>query len=432
MLDVQFIRDNPKLVKEKSKQKNIDIDVDKLLKIDGLRRSSLQKAEDLRQKRNELTAQNKGKKPSDEIIKKGKKLREEIEEIEKNLQKTESSYSELLKSVPNMPLDDVPVGKSEDENKVMATVGEKPDFDFKPKTHIEIGITKNWIDKERAAKVAGSRFVYLKGDLVKLEFALMQYGIDRLSDESFIKSVVENNKLKVSTKPFTPVLPPLVAKTEIYEATARLDKEETTYKLADDDLWLNASAEHTLVPMHSGETFPEASLPARYVGYTTAFRREAGSYGKDIEGIIRLHQFNKLEMESFTSKEGGLNEHIFLVMIQRKLMEELEIPYQLIQKCTADIGGPNASGWDINSWMAGQEKYLETHTADYMTDYQSRRLKTKYRLKEGDKAELVHTNDATVFSERPLIAIIENNQTRDGDVKIPKVLQKYMGGREII
>lgn len=430
MLDIQFIRENANLVEEKAAQKNIKVDVDKLLEFDESRRESLQRIEKLRAERNELTAASKGQKPSEEQIKKGKKLREDIEKLEAELKKTEISYDELLKTIPNMPLDEVPIGKSEDENQVMATIGEKPAFDFKPKTHVEIGLAKDWIDKERAAKVTGSRFVYIKGDLARLEFALMQFGIDKLTDEDFISKVIEENKLKVSTRPFVFVLPPAMAKTEVYEATARLDKEETTYKLADDDVWLNASAEHTLVPMHMNETFKAEHLPLRYVGYTTAFRREAGSYGKDIEGIIRLHQFNKLEMESFTTAEHGVDEHILLTMLQRKLMEELELPYQLIQKCTADIGGPNASGWDINCWMAGQGRYVETHTADYMTDYQARRLKTKYKTE--DKTDFVHTNDATVFSERPLIAIIENNQTKDGNVEVPRVLQPYIGGKKII
>ncbi len=431
MLDIQFIRDNPELVAEKSAQKNIKLDINELLKLDERRRELLKKIEELRAERNELTAQSKGKKPSEAQIKKGKNLREEIDGIETTLKETEASYNRLLSSVPNMPLDDVPVGKSEADNKVMATVGDKPEFKFEPKSHVEIGLAKGWIDKEGAAKVAGSRFVYLKGDLVRLELALMQFGFDRLTDENFIGTVIKANKLKASAKPFIPVLPPALAKTEVYEATGRLDKEETTYKLADDELWLNASAEHTLVPMHMGQVLNSDELPLRYLGYTTAFRREAGSYGKDTEGIIRLHQFNKLEMESFTAPENGLDEHILLVMLQRKLLEELKIPYQLIQKCTADIGGPNASGWDINCWMPGQKKYLETHTADYMTDYQARRLKTRYKLDSG-KAELVHTNDATVFSERPLIAIIENFQTQDGDVEIPEVLQKYMGGKKKI
>lgn len=431
MLDIQFIRENPKLVKEKAGQKGYDADIQQLLGFDKERRELMSRVEDLRRQRNELTAKTKGKKPSDKQIKAGRELKDKLADLEHRLGSIEKEFTALLKEVPNMPLQDVPVGKTENENKVMATVGDRPEFGFKPKTHVQIGETKDWIDKERAAKVAGSRFAYIKGDLARLEFALIQFGIDRLTDEGFIKSVVKANNLKAGSKPFSFVLPPAVARTEAYEATARLDKEETTYKLADDDLWLNASAEHTLVPMHMGETFAAKQLPLRYLGYTTAFRREAGSYGKDIEGIIRLHQFNKLEMESFTSAEEGLDEHILLTMLQRKLMEELEVPYQLIQKCTADIGGPNASGWDINCWMAGQERYLETHTSDYMTDYQARRLKTKYKNSDG-KVGFVHTNDATAFAERPLIAIIENNQTAAGDVKIPKVLRPYMGGRKTI
>ncbi len=431
MLDIQFIRENPELVKEKSAQKNAKVDIDELIKQDETRRALLQDIEKLRAERNELNSNNKGQKPDEATIEKGKRLREKIEKIESDLRDAEESYNQLLLSVPNMPLDDVPVGKSEEENKIMATVGEKPEFGFQPKTHAEIGLSKSWIGKERAAKVAGSRFVYIKGDLAKLEFALIQFGIDKLTDEGFIKQVIEESNLKISSKPFTFVLPPAMARTEVYEATARLDKEETTYKLADDDVWLNASAEHTLVPMHMGETLSMDNLPARYLGYTTAFRREAGSYGKDIEGIIRLHQFNKLEMESFTTAEDGLSEHILLTMLQRKLMEELKIPYQLIQKCTADIGGPNASGWDIDCWMAGQNRYVETHTSDYMTDYQARRLKTRYKSEAGN-TKFIHTNDATAFSERPLIAIIENYQTKDGDVVVPEMLRPYMGGKKII
>ena len=326
-----------------------------------------------------------------------------------------------------MPLEEVPVGSSEDQNISIEKVGDLRQYDFQPKSHIEIGESKGWIDKKRAAKVAGARFVYLKGDLVRMEMALMQFGVKRLTDSEFINKVIIKYQLNVDNRPFVPVYPPAVTKTEIYEATARLDKEETTYKLAEDDLWLNASAEHTLVPMHQGEVFDVDDLPARYVGFTTAFRREAGSYGKDTEGIIRLHQFNKLEMESFTTKESGYEEHKLMIGLQRELMEELEIPYELIQKCTADIGGPNASGWDINAWMAGQGTYRETHRADYMTDYQARRLKTRYRDKN-KKINFVHTNDATAFSQRPLIAIIENNQTPEGDVIIPHVLREYMGG----
>jgi seryl-tRNA synthetase len=190
-------------------------------------------------------------------------------------------------------------------------------------------------------------------------------------------------------------------------------------------LWLQGSAEHVLGTMHMNEILEEKELPVRYVGYATSFRKEAGTYGKDMEGIIRMHQFDKLEMESLTTKEDSLAEHHFMVAIQEYLMTQLGLPYEVVLKCTFDIGKPNARGVDINVWFPGQNKYRETHTADYMTDYQTRRLDT--RVRRNGILELLHTNDATVFSQRPLIAILENYQQKDGSVKVPKVLQKYTG-----
>lgn len=429
MLDIQFIRDNPELVAEKSRQKGYDVDVRHLLEIDTERRTRLTQVEELRARRNTLADSFKLGKPSPEHIEQGKQLKEEIAALEQELGPLEEEYETLLKAVPNIPLDMVPVGSTEDENVVVREVGDKPQFDFKPKNHWEIAEAKGWIDKDRATKIAGARFVYLKGDLVRLEFALWQYGMDVLGDEKVLQKIIDQAGLEgVSAKPFTPVLPPAVAKTEVFQATGRLNKEEQTYKLEDEDLWLNASAEHTLSPMYMNEIVPETELPIRLVGYTTAFRREAGTYGKDTEGIFRLHQFNKLEMESFTTAETSLNEHLFMVAIQEYLMAQLGLPYQVLEKCTADIGLPNAKGVDINTWLPGQGKYRETHTADYITDYQARPMKTRVR-RGGGSVELVHTNDATVFSERPLIAIVENCQTAKGDVIIPEVLRPYMGGR---
>ncbi len=431
MLDIQFIRDNPDLVREKSLQKGYKIDVKKLLSVDEHYRQLKQQADELRAKRNEHTASIKGAKPSEAQIKAGKAIKEELARLEEKLGKAETEQADLLKSVPNMPLDEVPVGDHEDKNVVTKTVGTKLNFDFKPQTHGAIGEAKGWIDKERAAKVAGARFAYLKGDLARLEFALWQYGIDTLTNEDVLKKIIKDHKLKVSSKPFEFVLPPAVAKTKVFEATGRLNKEEQTYKLDDDDLWLNASAEHTLAPMFLNETIDEAEFPIRYVGYTTAFRREAGTYGKDTDGIFRLHQFNKLEMESFNTPENSYQEHLFLIAIQEYLMQELKLPYQVLEKCTADIGFPNAKGVDINTWLPGQGNYRETHTADYITDFQTRSMKTKVKRQDGS-TEFAHTNDATAFSERPLAAIIENYQTKDGNVRIPKVLQPYMGNKEML
>jgi seryl-tRNA synthetase len=221
-------------------------------------------------------------------------------------------------------------------------------------------------------------------------------------------------------------------RTELYDAMDRLEPRDDRYKIEDEDLWLQGSAEHVLGSMHADEIFNEADLPVRYLGYATSFRREAGTYGKDMEGMFRMHQFDKLEMESLTIGDQGLDEHLFLVAIQEKLMSLLGIPYHVLMKCTADIGKPNARGIDIEAWLPSQQKYRETHTADYMTDYQARRLKTRVRRGSGE-VELVHTNDATALAlSRGPIAIIENYQTANGDVRVPDVLQPYLGGRKTL
>ena len=432
MLDIKFIRENAARVQEASEQKGYkDVDIARLLKVDEQRRELLGKIEVLREERNQLSSSAKQHRPDEAQVERGRALKAEIAGLEDRLRTVEDEFLPLLKSVPNMPLSYVPVGSSEDENVVEKTVGQPPKFDFQPKNHWEIAQARDWIDKERAAKVAGARFAYVKGDLARLHFALLSYGIDVVTDEAKIKQIATQAGLGVPTKAFTLVMPPAVAKTEVYDATGRLDKEEQTYKLADDDLWLNASAEHVMAPMYLGEILDEAQLPIRLAGYTTAFRREAGSYGKDMEGILRMHQFDKLEMESFTTAEAGLNEHKLMIAIQEYLMSSLGVPYRVLQKCTADIGGPNAAGVDIDCWLPGQGKYRETHTADYITDYQARRMQTRVR-RDGGGVELAHNNDATALSQRPLIAIIENFQQADGTVVVPEVLRPYLGGREIL
>jgi seryl-tRNA synthetase len=431
MLDIQFIRENADLVAEKSKQKGYAVDVQQLLGFDGERRELLQQVEDLRRQRNELAGQTKGQKPSADQVKAGKDLKDKLGKLEHQLAAIELEFTDLLKQVPNMPTDDVPVGASEDENLVAEEVGDKPKFDFEPKNHWELAEAKGWIDKERAAKVTGARFAYLKGDLVKLHFALMSYGLSVLTDEQKLKEIAAKAGVKVSTKPFTPVLPPLMIRTEIYDAMDRLEPRDDRYQIAGEDLWLQGSAEHVIGSMHADEIIAEKELPLRYVGYATSFRKEAGSYGKDLEGIIRMHQFEKLEMESLTTAETSLDEHYFMVAIQEYLMQSLGLPYRVMQKCTGDIGKPNARGIDLDVWLPGQDMYRETHTADYMTDYQARRLKSRVKRADG-ATELVHTNDATAFSQRPLIAIIENFQTKEGNVKVPEVLRPYTGGRSEI
>jgi seryl-tRNA synthetase len=433
MLDINYIRANRQKVEDAIHNKAYEIDLDEILKLDDERKSLSQKIDTLRQERNSISAKMKNGKPDKALIDRGKELKKELSDLESRLADIEPEYLAKLKTVPNVPEDDVPVGLSEDDNQVAEVIGEPTKFSFEPKNHYEIGQARGWIDKERAAKVTGARFAYIKGDMVKLQMAIVNFVMNSLSDEGVIKEIIKKNKLDgLSTKPFTLVLPPLMLRTEMYDAMDRLEPREDRYKIDGEELWLQGSAEHVLGSMHANEIFQETELPARYLGYATSFRQEAGTYGKDMEGIIRMHQFDKLEMESFSTKETSRKEHELFVAIQRWLIEQLRLPYRVIRKCTFDIGKPDARGIDMEVWLPGQNKYRETHTADYMTDYQSRRLNTRVRRENGE-VELVHTNDATAFAlGRIMIAVIENYQNEDMTIRIPEVLRKYMDGKETI
>ncbi len=430
MLDINFIRENQEKVQQNASNKGVEVSIAELIKLDDKRRELQTKIDALRQTRNEIADKIKqAGRPDQALIEQGKALKEELASVEAEFNQNYQAYLALLKRVPNMALDSVPIGLTEDENVLDYQVGEKPEFDFEPKNHYEIAKERDWIDKERASNVAGARFAYLKGDLVKLQFAIINFVMDTLTDETVIAQIVKDKNLQISAKAFTPILPPYMIKTEPYDAMDRLEPRDDRYKIEGEDLWLQGSAEHVLGSMHAGEIFDEADLPVRYLGYATSFRKEAGTYGKDMEGILRMHQFDKLEMETFTTAEKSHDEHLLLVGIQEYMLRALELPFQVIKKCTFDIGKPNAAGVDMEVWLPGQGKYRETHTADYMTDYQARRLQTRVR-RVGGELELVHTNDATAFAiGRLLIAIIENGQTADGKVRIPKVLQSYLGGK---
>ncbi len=428
MLDIKFIRENKESVAQKSKEKGSKVDIDAVLALDEERRQIVTEFDKLQEERNRLAKEmGQGGKPSPEVLAKGKELKQTVAEVEKKLQDVEARFSTLLKQVPNMPTEDTPVGASEDDNKLEYVWGEKPVFDFPVKNHAEIATARGWIDKERAGKVTGARFAYLKGDIVRLQFALIQFIFDTLGSEDKIKEIAAQfNVGDVSTKPFTPILPPLLLKTDMYDAMDRLEPRDDRYKIEGEDLWLQGSAEHVLGSMHRGETFAETELPVRYIGYATSFRKEAGTYGKDMEGIIRMHQFDKLEMESFSAPEAALKEHFLFVAIQEYLLRALELPYRKLLKCTYDIGKPNARGVDMEVWLPGQEKYRETHTADYMTDYQARRLDTRFKSATG-KTGLIHTNDATALAlGRGMVAIMENYQTTDAHVRVPSVLVPYL------
>jgi len=417
MLDIKFIRQNPKLVSEKSKQKGYSVDIDKLLKVDQQRRELIEEVDHLRSERK------KAAEARDE--KRGQQLKKELKEKENKLEKLTEEFYFLIREIPNLPTDDVPVGKDETGNKPIRKWKIPKKFDFKVKDYQELGESLDIVDTKTASEVSGSRFGYIKGSLVIVQFALIQYALELLTNKSQLAKISEYNP-----KPFVPVIPPVMIKPTVFDQMARLEPKEERYYLDKDNLYLIGSAEHTLGPMHMNQTLNEKDLPIRYVGYSTSFRREAGSYGKDTRGIFRVHQFDKLEIESFTIPEDSKKEQDFIVEVQEYLMQALEIPYQVVMICTGDMGVPDARQIDIEAWFPAQNKYRETHTADLMTDYQSRRLNTKVKRKDGG-TEFVHMNDATVFAGRTLLAIMENYQQKDGSILVPKALQKYTGFTKI-
>jgi len=423
MLDIQFIRDNPEKVKKGASAKQLDPKlVDEVLSLDKKYRELLAEIEELRAKRNQAA---KAKK-----VEEGKKIKLQLQKLEPELKKAESEFKEALYQIPNIVASDVPTGKDESENKVLRKWGKPKKFDFKPKDHMELGEALDIIDTETSSKVSGTRFNYLKGDAVKLQFALIQFAFEALTDQKIVKVIAKSVK-NPSGVPFVPIIPPVIAKSEVMKRMDRFDPIEDRYYLEKDNALLVGSAEHTLGPMHMDEVLAEKDLPIRYLGYSTSFRREAGTYGKDTRGILRVHQFDKVEMESFTAPEHGDKEQELMVAIQEYLMQKLEIPYQVVVMCSGDMGKPDYRQIDIECWMPGQGKYRETHTSDYMTDYQARGLNTKVSIK--GKTEFVHMNDATVFAiGRTIIAILENCQQKDGSIVIPKVLQKWVGKDKII
>ena len=423
MLDIQFVRDNQVAFKKAIKDKDCPVDLDRLLELDQERRRLISAIDQARAKRKQLSKEAQGS------LEPVKRLKTTIAKLEKQLKEVLAEFFELLYLVPNLPSEDTPIGQSDDDNQILKTVGQIPKFNFRPKPHWEM---PQFIDEARAVRISGQRFAFLKGDFVWLQMAAWRFCYDVLTSQEILGQIIEANQLKVSDKPFLPILPPTMMRTESYLKTGRLQKGGDTFKLADDDLWLTGSAEHTLCAYYQSETLAEADLPVRLLGSNTAYRREVGSAGKDTRGIIRQHQFDKLEMESFSSLESGFQEHKFMIAIQEYLMTELEQPFQTVLKCTGDMGRPNIRGVDIETWMAGQGVYRETHSADYLGDYQSRGLATFYQPTTGGQKELVCTNDATAFCQRPLAAILENNQLADGRVKIPAVLRPYLNNREYL
>jgi seryl-tRNA synthetase len=420
MLDIKFIKENRDIVEMAIKNKRSKpVDMDALLSAYEERKILKSQLDELGQKKN-IAAQNRA-------IEEGVAIKKETTLVEAKLVDVEKRFMTLMIAMPNIPSADTPVGVDDTENKVLRETGEKPVFSFKPKEHWELGTELNLIDNERASNVSGPRFTYLKGDLAMMQFALIQFVLNILTNEDILEKIKNDAGIQITHKPFVPVIPPVFIKPAVLNRMARLEPREERYHTEADDLFLIGSAEHTLGAMHMDEIIPAESLPIRYVGYSTAFRREAGAAGKDTRGILRMHQFDKLEMESFCLPEQSYQEQDFFVAIQEYIMSSLGLPTRIVICCTGDMGDPDHRHLDLETWMPGQDKYRETHSADLMTSYQSRRLNTRFRRGD-DKPDFVHMNDATAIAiGRTLIAIMENYQQADGSIRIPEVLQKYMG-----
>ncbi|MFC1625023.1 serine--tRNA ligase [Patescibacteria group bacterium] len=415
MLDIKYLEENKeKVVKSLQKRQFKEVNlVEQVLNLDKKRKKILLETEELRTKRNKVA--------KEKNIEEGKKLKEVLSKKEPELREVEKELKDNLYKIPNITLDDVPSG-GEENKKIVKKVGEPKKFDFKPKDHLELGTALGIIDMERASKISGTRFSYLKADGVMLEMALINYALEKLSKEGFI-----------------PVFPPMLIKKEITDDLGYwhgggnenyyyvLDYEEGEgKKQLQNPLYLIGTGEHSVAPMHKDEIIEEKDLPKKYVAFSSCFRREAGTYGKDTKGILRVHQFDKVEMVCFTKPEESQKMHEKMLSISEKLMQDLAIPYQVVILTAGDTAHPLAKTYDIEAFLPGQGKYRETHSISTATDYQARRLNIKYKAK--NKNEYIHMLNGTVFAiGRTIIAIMENYQNKDGSISVPEVLRKWVG-----
>lgn len=414
MLDIQFIRENPELVQRKSEEKGYKVSVAELLELDTERRSKLTQIEELRARRNQLTESMKGQRPSPEQIEHGKQLKEEIAARENELQAIEEKFTPLLMGVPNVTFDDVPVGGEADSVEIKA-VGDRPTG---AKDHLDYATERGWLDFEAGAKVAGTKFYYLKGDLALLENAITQYALQFVLAKGFTYMTVPHlvNSRIATGAGFAP----------------RGDKEGNEYYIEDEDLSLIGTAEAPLTGYHADEILDEAELPKLYVGYSPCYRREAGTYGKHTRGLFRVHQFNKLEMYAFTLPEQSQEMHERILAIEEELWQSIGIPYHVINIASGDLGAPAAKKYDIEYWSKADGAYRELTSCSNCTDFQARNLNIRVRRKDG-RIETLHTLNGTAVSlARSLVVMLEYFQNEDGSLAVPEGLRPYMGGRDKI
>ena len=416
MLDPKIIRDKPELIKEMLKDRAIDFDLEKMLELNKVRKEMMQQSDELKQKRNQMSTkiatEKKAGNDASELLQQMSQISTELDDMENQRKTTEVDYQKLSFSIPNMIHDSVPRGVDGTFNKQVRTWGDIPKFDFEVKDHIDLGLGLDIMDLERASKTAGARFYYLKGGLVKLGQALTAFALDF-----------------ISKKNYDLIQPPYMINRQSMEGAVIADDfEEVIYKVQDEDLFLIGTSEHAIASMHYDEILEGSKIPLRYASISPCFRKEAGAHGKDQKGIFRVHQFEKVEQFVFCRPEESWDEHEKMIQITEEFYQKLEIPYKLMLLSSGDMGKVSAKTYDLEAWMAGQNAYREIVSCSNCLDYQSRRLKIRFREKSNEDTKYIHTLNSTLVAiERTMVAILENNQTKDGLVHVPEVLQKYFG-----
>lgn len=413
MLDKNFIVQNPQVVKTALTNRGKDQTlVDKVVEIDQGRKNILLQVEEQRAAQNKISRELKGK-PTPEQLAAATGLKDTLKKLEEQLKFTQSELDAVMEEIPNLPADDVPVGKDDNDNVVIKTVGEIRKFDFQPLDHVDLGLKLDIIDIEKSAQVSGARFGYFKNQAAILEKAIHWYVFKKVVDKGFI-----------------PLIPPYMVKGSTewkmgYVSNKNL--EGAHYYMKEDDLDFVTSSEHSVGPYHMDELLDNKKLPLKYVAFSPCFRRESGTYGKDMKGLLRVHCFNKVEMVCFTTPDFAVSDAMCkeMLAIEEEVLQDLELPYQVVSCCTGDLPHPNRRMYDINTYFAGQGKYRETHSCSNCTDYQARRLNTKTRVDGENK--FVHMLNATVASDRPLLAMLEYHQQADGSIQVPKALQSLVG-----
>jgi len=415
MLDPNLLKENIEILEKNINRRGLDVDLDNLIKLNEERKSARFDAEQKRSEQKEIGKQiaNSSKEEKEELLKQASALSDEVKKLFEIVEKKDQDFFDLWIKLPNLISESSPDGKTDADNKEIKKVGTINEISS-PKSHIEIGEELGLIDVQKAAKVSGSRFSYLFGDLVKIEFSLVSWALNKLSD-----------------KGFTPTVPPvLVRENALYGTGFFPDDAEQVYEIPNDELFLVGTSEVPLAALHSNEIVDIENLPVRYAGFSTCFRREAGTYGKDTSGIFRVHQFDKVEMFSFCNPENSLDEHEFILSVEEELLQELEIPYRVVDVCAGDLGASASKKYDIEAWIPSQNTYREVTSCSNTTDFQARRL--NIRTKDNDSTKTIHTLNGTAIAVgRILIALIENNQTEDGEVEFSDNVANILGVKKL-